>query len=278
MLNGKFMITLITMIVMIAALFGSELKQGYIENYSPITSATSSRCAKTAQFGPWAGSQQTSNVGGTAIAQGGRPICVANTKLGFQTSECGQTEFPRGVSTNRSIQPLISPRGPGGVTATPSIRYMKPSTSVMAYDPARPHQGTKIEDMAHMVGSVEEPASIKTIKESYVDYENAQVPLPKDMCNVNLMGEESQPVIYDRLMYSNMRSRLRGQGDYIRGDLKVTPDSYKAGAGSHNNWFQVSVKPERDLNPGCMDHLFGRSEELSLGMAQGDLCVPTYGL
>jgi hypothetical protein len=116
------------------------------------------------------------------------------------------------------------------------------------------------------------------VKEHYSDYASASVPLPKDMTNVNMLGTESQPVIYDRVMYSNIRSRLRGQGDYIRGDLMIAPDNYKPGSGGHPQWFQVSVKPERDLNPGAMEHLFGRSEELSLGLAQADVDVASFGL
>ena len=275
MLNSKFMITLVAMCVMIMALFGGEIKQGYIENFAHL----SELCPTAPVFSSWGGAGvQTMPVGSTAISRGGKPICTANTKLGFQTSECGnETEFQRGVSTVRNIQPLISPRGNGAVAATPLIRYRKPKVGVMAYNPTEPHQAS-ISDLSKMMGPPPVPKAEKTIKENYEEYEKAQVPLPKDMCNVNLLGSETQPVIYDRLMYSNMRSSLRGKGDYIRGDLQITPDNYKAGYGSHNNWFQVSVKPERDLNPGCMEHLFGRKEELAVSVGQGDLCVPTFGL
>ena len=69
---------------------------------------------------------------------------------------------------------------------------------------------------------------------------------------------DGMPVIYDHVMYSNIKSRTRGQGDPIRGDLKIIPDNMKPGGNKH--WFQVSANPERDLHPGAMKFLFG--EEL----------------
>jgi hypothetical protein len=82
---------------------------------------------------------------------------------------------------------------------------------------------------------------------------------------VSMYGKKSdqfyQPIIPDNLMFSNKKSRLRGLGDYIRGDLRITPDNYKTPAnkcgdscegygGSCKKWFQVSVIPNNDLNPG----------------------------
>jgi hypothetical protein len=121
-------------------------------------------------------------------------------------------------------------------------------------------------------------SNAQSIQENYDNYATASVDLPKDMCSVNMLGAESQPVIYDRVMYSNIRSRNRGQGDYIRGDLMIAPDNYKPGGGGHPQWFQVSAKPERDLNPGCMEFLFGRNEELALGLAEADIDVASFGL
>lgn len=269
MFNGKFTITLITMFVFLFALFSGEFKQ-VTENFVSENFAASSYCdvpQSKGMFGPW-GSSQYTNVGQTAVARGSQQICTANTKLGFQTSKCGSSEFPTGVSTKRNMTTSVSPRvNPIGVPRM--VRYSGSPADKMANNNLNPL------DMVKAASS--KPAmQAKPVVEKF-DYEKAQIPLPQDMCNVNIMDSESQPVIYDRLMYSNMRSRLRGQGDYIRGDVKITPDNYKDGC-QHNNWFQVSVKPERDLNPGAMEHLFGRSEELSLGVAQGDLCVPTYGI
>lgn len=276
MLNTKFLVTLIIMIVMLVGL-GSTTAAQFTENYMHASGYCKGNrglplsAIDQHSFGAWAGAGQFMTVGGTPVSRGGQPICVANTKLGYQASECGVREFPTGMSTKRNMQSVISPRF--NAEATPAQRFRPPPVSVMANNPNKPIDN-QIEEMASMAVNSD---NSKKVVEKYVDYESAQVPLPKDMCNINVMGTESQPVVYDRLMYSNMRSRLRGQGDYIRGDVQIVPDNYKAGY-QHNNWFQVSVKPERDLNPGAMEHLFGRKEELSLETGQGDLCVPTYGL
>ena len=267
MFNGKFMITLIAMFAVLLAVFNGGLGEHITEHYMH----GSGYCASNAmpdksQFAPWSGVGQFTNVGVTAVASGNKPICTANTKLGYQTSQCGVSEFPTGLSTKRNMTSTISPRF-NNTGVTPFERYAPPSSNIVANDPFKP---------IDVFNSVPDATPKDTTVEKFT-YENAQVPLPQDMCNVNIMGTENQPVIYDRLMYSNMRSRLRGQGDYIRGDIKITPDNYKAGC-QHNNWFQVSVKPERDLNPGAMEHLFGRSEELNLSVGQGDVCVPTYGV
>ena len=276
MLGNKIFVTLVAMFVMLAALFSTEIShfsEGYMHGSGYCSGG---RPQDKSAFAAWGGAGiQTTNVGTTAVSRGGQRICNANTKLGYQTSECG-SEFPRGVSSKRTMQSTISPRF-NSVGTNPAIRYSQAASDVGTAALDALHPITTV-DRVQAAADLVQPspkAPVKTV-EKY-EYENAHVPLPTDMCNINLMGTETQPVIYDRLMYSNMRSRLRGQGDYIRGDLLITPDNYKAGC-QHNNWFQVSVKPERDLNPGAMEHLYGKSEELSLSVGQGDLCVPTYGV
>lgn len=62
---------------------------------------------------------------------------------------------------------------------------------------------------------------------------------------VNALGEASlQPIVYDRYIYSNQRSRLYGQGDPIRGDLPIVPDN--------RGWFSPSVRPNIDLRSGAL--------------------------
>jgi hypothetical protein len=76
-------------------------------------------------------------------------------------------------------------------------------------------------------------------------------------------GDVVQPIIYDRFMFSNKRSRLREHGDPIRGDLPIIP---------HNSdWFRPSVQPHIDLKEGAMQVMGGFDNEtnnqLSLLMA-----------
>ena len=74
-----------------------------------------------------------------------------------------------------------------------------------------------------------------------------------DMTSLNANNDDTQPIVYDRYMYANRNSRLRGQGDMIRGDLAIVPCS--------TGWFQVSVQPNLDLQQGAMNVLAGVNNE-----------------
>lgn len=70
-----------------------------------------------------------------------------------------------------------------------------------------------------------------------------------DMTVLDAMGQQTQPIVYDRYIYANRNSRLRSQGDWIRGDLAIVPCSAE--------WFRPSVQPHIDLNQGAMNVVGG---------------------
>jgi len=72
-------------------------------------------------------------------------------------------------------------------------------------------------------------------------------------------GEMQQPIIYDRYIYANRKSRLRAQGDPWRGDLPIVPAS--------GNWFVPSVHPNIDLQPGALNVMAGVNNETSHQLA-----------
>lgn len=76
-------------------------------------------------------------------------------------------------------------------------------------------------------------------------------------------GEMKQPIVYDRYMYANRNSRLRGQGDPIRGDLPIVPIS--------GNWFIPSAAAGNNVNQvlqqGAMNVLGGINNETSNALA-----------
>lgn len=74
-------------------------------------------------------------------------------------------------------------------------------------------------------------------------------------------GEMKQPIVYDRYIYANRNSRLRGQGDPIRGDLPIIPIS--------GNWFVSSYarEPQITLQQGAMNVLGGVNNETSNSLA-----------
>lgn len=80
-----------------------------------------------------------------------------------------------------------------------------------------------------------------------------------DMTTLNSLGETVQPVIYDRFVYANRNSRLRSQGDPIRGDLPIVP--------CQSDWFRPSVHPTIDLQEGAMNVLAGPDNSTTRALA-----------
>lgn len=83
---------------------------------------------------------------------------------------------------------------------------------------------------------------------------------------VNKQGNLEKAIVYDRHIYANQRSRLRGLGDAIRGDLPIPRNKKSCG------WFSVSANPEIDLRRGALDIIGGEYNETShaLHELQGD--------
>lgn len=57
--------------------------------------------------------------------------------------------------------------------------------------------------------------------------------------------------IYDRQIFVNKKSRTRGQGDPIRGDLPIAP--------CKRDWFQTSASPQ-DLRLGAINQISNKNE------------------
>ena len=81
-----------------------------------------------------------------------------------------------------------------------------------------------------------------------------------DMTTVSPTGEVEQSIVYDRFIFANRNSRLRSQGDWIRGDLPVCMNN--------TGWFQVSANPTVDLNQGAMNVLAGPQNEVTQEMTR----------
>ncbi len=81
-----------------------------------------------------------------------------------------------------------------------------------------------------------------------------------DMSTVNSLGETVQPIVYDRFIYANRNSRLRSQGDPIRGDLAITP--------CRSEWFRPSVQPIVDLQQGAMNVMGGINNDSANAMTE----------
>jgi hypothetical protein len=106
----------------------------------------------------------------------------------------------------------------------------------------------------------------KVYKKSSVPATTSSLPI-RDMTAMSAGNDEMQPVIYDRYIFANRNSRLRSQGDPIRGDLAIAP--------CNTGWFQVSVQPNIDLQQGALNVLGGVNNEQAKSMA--DLIYKTSG-
>jgi hypothetical protein len=69
------------------------------------------------------------------------------------------------------------------------------------------------------------------------------------METLNVLGEDTQVINIDRLMYANKKSRLRQHGDPIRGDLPIVP--------CKGGWFRPSVNVSTDLMQGALSVMGG---------------------
>jgi len=84
---------------------------------------------------------------------------------------------------------------------------------------------------------------------------------PDQAAFVTQDGEMKQPIVYDRYMYANRNSRLRGQGDPIRGDLPIVPIS--------GNWMipSQSYNALEVLQQGAMNVMGGVNNETNNSLA-----------
>lgn len=99
--------------------------------------------------------------------------------------------------------------------------------------------------------------SVNTQNLSYPDA-TAMIPVG-DMTTVNSAGETIQPIVYDRFMFANRNSRLRSQGDMVRGDIPIVPCA--------PGWFRPSVQPNIDLQQGAMNVMGGFDNSTARAMA-----------
>jgi hypothetical protein len=90
--------------------------------------------------------------------------------------------------------------------------------------------------------------------EAQVGMSDASSTLPiTGMESINQLGEETQVINIDRLIYANRNSRLRGLGDPIRGDLPIVP--------CQAEWFRPSVNVATDLQQGALSVMGGLDGE-----------------
>lgn len=83
---------------------------------------------------------------------------------------------------------------------------------------------------------------------------DGELPL-QDMAITSSTGDNANAFVWDRLTYSNQKSKLYGLGCPIRGDNPVIP--------CNMGWFNVSARPNIDLRTGAMAVLGGANNDTS---------------
>ena len=157
-----------------------------------------------------------------------------------------------------TYQSALSPRTYGGQYGA-YINYKMPEQKNLAVpsDPlamgqmAESYCGSCTSGSCGTKKVVKESFEQPSVQDEYPSVSN-MIPVG-DMTTLNAYGETMQPVVYDRLIYANRNSRLRSQGDMIRGDLAIAPQQ--------TGWFQVSATPNVDLQQGAMNVLAGPQNE-----------------
>jgi hypothetical protein len=125
------------------------------------------------------------------------------------------------------------------------------------------HNGQRIMNERHInMDSAATSHQVNNVRNTQRQYLNVQDVLPVTQTEMvkgtmNMQGSElvskidEQPIIYDRFMFANSKSNLRGQSDPFRGDLPIVPILPQSAADS-GVWFRPSVTPHIDLGRGYL--------------------------
>jgi len=113
----------------------------------------------------------------------------------------------------------------------------------------------KMKENFHNVAPNFSSANYRALEDSLPDREgvitNDLLPMSDLTAGTNGESTVAQPIVYDRYIYANQKSRLYGLGDPIRGDLPIVP--------YNGDWFRPSVQPNIDLRDGAMMVMAGEN-------------------
>jgi hypothetical protein len=203
-----------------------------------------------------------------------------------------RSAIPAAIGTGPRMQPMIATRFYSG-SLPASITYKPPSLENMAYNPNTPFTASRntaqtalgygakrsvppgmhvMPDGSLMAGNTHEgfdmsgSAPIGLDGSMIVNSANPSLLAPvlsgtaMGITGSQLAADAGEnPVIFDRFITANLNSRLRSQGDKIRGDLAIAP--------CNSGWFQVSANPALDLEPGALAVLGGTFNEQGQAVA-----------
>ena len=179
---------------------------------------------------------------------------------------------PAAIGTGPRMQSMIAPRFNGDAPLPASITYKLPSIENMAYNPSTPFTASRNTAQTALGYGTREGFNMAGASPIGIDgsmmVNTANPSLLAPVLSGTAMGISGSqlaadagenPVIFDRFITANLNSRLRSQGDKIRGDLAIAP--------CNSGWFQVSANPSLDLEPGALAVLGGTFNEQGQSVA-----------
>jgi hypothetical protein len=272
MLSGKFLFTLIGLMMAVLAICNLNLQQNTVENFWGIQ-------RKWKVLNSTKGPRGASALGGQFLGGMGEDAFVKTP----------------------AFQSLMSPRF-NATGMTPNIRYNPPPVSMQASVPCDPL----------MTGGMATENYTPNVQENYptscgsgcgtggcaagcgkggmsVPYKGAPATKPGfaagdydkvlnkaiassdqpeivdslpmgTMTNILADGTQVNPVVYQNFIFANNQSRLRQYGDPIRGDLPIVP--------CEGNWFSVHPNVNLDLQQGAMNVLAGNMNQTARATQQ----------
>lgn len=136
-----------------------------------------------------------------------------------------------------------------------NIQYNIPCRSMLA---TPEHSVPLQESFTEQYSSCSDANEAKQSVYDPTEYPDVQSMIPAG--TLNSLGESCEPIVYDRYIFANRNSRLRSQGDPIRGDLPIVP--------ANTGWFRPSAHPQIDLQQGALNVIAGVSNETTQQMNQ----------
>jgi hypothetical protein len=286
MFDNKFVLTLLGLIVAVVAANNiksndeeDEIKEGFgmlpsMQWKVDVTAAPNQAAAKKGDFFSVPGTYQAmlnprfSNVDYGANIRYNMPsydnLAAPCNPLGYQSNPLSLASMVQMQDTQENYKPNI-PRGNSSVREDYGCNSSGVAGCRKGGAPISFHGSPPMMEADYANGN------FNNVRDN--NYKNSKIPattsaLPvRDMTAMNAGSDAMQPVIYDRYIFANRNSRLRSQGDPIRGDLAIAP--------CNTGWFQVSVQPNIDLQQGALNVLGGINNEQAKSMA--DLVYKTSG-
>ena len=239
MLDSKFFFTLVGLVVAVFAIYNTNMTPALCEGY-------------------WGNPGRTLKVMREVHPKGASSNCGSYSVPNNIQSIIGDDPFV----SRPSFQGILSPRF-GNVDYGANIQYNMPSYKNQGV----PRDALGMADMAredyNEVASESNIYSDPNYTAAMDDSENTEhdgLVAVSDMTTINALGQQEQPIIYDRYIFANRQSNLRSLGCMFRGDIPIVPCG--------GSWFNVHPNPSIDLQPGAMNVMGGVQNETAQALGE----------